>query len=302
MNPIDRPGAFRGIPQEWGVGETKNGYPQFVARIKATEYFDADGTVGGKAGEWIDWSEYDQEIIGYFVLYTKDAKSGQWKELLNAQQIKKAFGWSGASFTALSNGNYSDKKVLIRVDPNEYNGNTTLQVSWIDVEDASPNREMAKYDASKLSALDQKFAGVMVPAPTPVAAPKSAVPAAGALAGAPVAKPKGKPGRPPKAGPPATAAPTNTPSAGTTAPLTPPPTAKPAPTPAAQPDETACTKEQAWDAIMTTRTRDTEKYPDEKMAEIWVEEVCKINDDEDKITPVQWWQIRCAVMDRTNII
>ena len=37
---IDRPGTFRGQIQERGVGETKNGYPQFVLRVLADEYYD----------------------------------------------------------------------------------------------------------------------------------------------------------------------------------------------------------------------------------------------------------------------
>ena len=42
MNAIDRPGTFRGKLTDWGVSETKNGYPQFVTKLIALEMYDED--------------------------------------------------------------------------------------------------------------------------------------------------------------------------------------------------------------------------------------------------------------------
>jgi hypothetical protein len=292
MNAVDRAGAFRFLPQEWGVGETNNGYPQFVVRLKAMEFYDEDGSIGGKPETWVPWGEYDQELTAYLVLYTKDAKTGQWKELLNAGQIKKALGWDGASFAALANGNYANTLIMGRVEEHEYNGQTSLRVQWIDAADASPNRTMAKYDAEKLKGLDAKFAGVIKPAPTPASAPKSATPKGA---------PKGKLGRPPKAASsptPASPAPTSESKPVADAPKPPVPSAPKTETPGSD-DVTTCTKDQAWEAACTATSRDA-AVTDDKLAEVWVEEVTKINADEAKITPIQWATIRQQVIDRTS--
>ena len=119
---IDRPGTFRGKLLDWGVSESRGGFPQFVARFAALEYWDEE------ANQYMPWAEYGQEMQGYFVLYGKDEK-GAWKELLNAKQIKEALGWDGLSFESLANGDYSETLVLFRVEDSEYNGNRSLKVS-----------------------------------------------------------------------------------------------------------------------------------------------------------------------------
>jgi hypothetical protein len=318
MAPIDRPGTFRGTLEEYGVGETKkNGYPQFVVRLKATEYFDEEGVIpgpnneAGKPETWVPWP-YDQEITAYLVLYTRNAKTGQWEELLNAKQLQAALGWKGDSFATLANGNYQGQVILFRVEQHEYEGKSSLQVSWVDSKDANPIRQLPKYDTGKLQGLDTKFAAVLKKAPAgpPTSVPKTA------------AKPKGKPGRPTAAAnqPPGTSgkpvvpaqnAPvsvTGTTPPVTVSPLTPAPSSPPATAPAApksdapfgdpRPPET--TKEEAWKQVNVSLSRDLQKFPDDKLAEVWVEEVVKVsNGDEDKITPTQWAEIRDAVGTRT---
>jgi hypothetical protein len=179
MNAVDRPGTYKGTITEAAVTETKNGYPQFTGRFLAAEFYDEETQT------WVPWAAYSQEILGFFVLYTK--KDEKWVELLNAQQIKKALGWDGASFADLANGDYSQTIVMFRVEPREYNGNTTLNVTWIDAADANPTRQLQKYDATKLKELDGKFSGVLTgKTPKPVSAKP---------AGA-VTPPKRVPGRP----------------------------------------------------------------------------------------------------------
>jgi hypothetical protein len=285
-NQIDRPGTFRGTLIEWGVSETKNGFPQFVAKLKADEYYDET------TGEWVAWGEFDQEITAFLVLYSLDQKTGQWTELLNAKQLQKALAWDGQDFQVLAEGDYAKTRVLVRVEEHEYNNVTKLQVSWIDTADADPVRKLQKFDTEKLKGLNAKFAGVINKPAAPAKAP----------AKAPVATP------PKKAVKKATAAtPPTSPSSAPVAPAAPPtaeaatPPETPAP-PAAGKIEAplvATTKAEAWNAICTNPLK-AEGVTDAKIAEIWVVEVTKIGKAEDQITGLEWAAVQKAVVDQTS--
>jgi hypothetical protein len=284
MNAIDRPGTFRGKPLEWGVSETKNGFPQFVVRFQATEFYDEE------AGAYMPWAEYDQEATAFLVLFTK--KDEQWVELLNAAQVKKVFGWDGLTFESLANGKYEGLTVLFRVEPNTYNGQTTLKVTWIDTADSNPTKTLTKYDSSKLAAMTQAMSGALKPstqAPAPAKAPAKA-PARG-------------PGRPPKSTLPASqAAPAGAkPGAPSTAT---PPRVSPAPAPAAPSgnpppvNPVIWTQETAWNAVNEMKSKDV---TDEKLAEVWVAEGGKIGKTEDKFTSADWEAVKVAVQSQTAI-
>jgi hypothetical protein len=281
---IDRAGTFRGKPVEWGVSESKNKYPQFVVTLRAAEFFDEE------AGQYIPWGEYEQEITGYLVLFTKD-NAGQWKELLNVAQIKKALGWDGRSFESLANGQYGETIVLFRVEPNEYNGSTSLKLTWLDAADANPVKTLPKYDVDKLKAMTSAMGGILsasVPTPKPATA-KPVSPR--------------KPGRPKSAeGSPATPS-TVKPAAPSTA--TPPPVGAPAPaapapsgTPA--PATTPTTKDSAWAAVNETRAADV---TEDKLAEVWIAVVSTVSSSvgraEDQFTSTDWYSIQKTVQEKT---
>ena len=275
LNAIDRPGTFRGNFVEHGVSKTTNGYPQFVGKLKALEYYNEE------TGEWMSWTEFDQEITAYLCLYTKDKQSGAWKELQNATQLKKALGWDGASFSTLANGNYANTMVLFRVEEDEYNGNVKLKVSWVDTHDANPLRQLVAFDTDKLKTLDTEFTGVLSgPAPVP-------------------AKPAGAPATPPRRGRPPKATPT--PGA-----VTPPkasvpsvpekataPVSAPAPTLPLSP--TAMTKDEAWLYV----NQEPLGVDETKLAEVWITEVTKIGKPEDKFSPAEWALVASTVRTLT---
>jgi hypothetical protein len=276
MNAIDRAGTFRGLPQDWGVSETKNGFPQFVFRVKATEYYDEE------AGQYVPWADYDQDITGYLVLYTKD-KAGAWVELLNAKQIKKVFGWTGLDFESLANGKCGETMILFRVEDSEYNGIRSLKMTWIDTADANPVKTLPKYDTDKLKGLTAKMGGALSATATPVAP-------ASAPKGKPATPPKGKKARPKsdpvaeKPGAPSTA--TLPPASPATAPSA--PSGAPAPTPE--------TKDSAWAGV----SGDLKDVTDEKLAEVWIAEVAKIGKDEKDFTPADWATVKEAVLKQTS--
>lgn len=142
-------GTYRGNVVEKGVSLTgKSKLPQFVARLQATEYYDEENE------QWIDWTEYEEtEITAYLVLFSKSGEP-----IFHIDNIKKAFGWSGASLKELDEMDVSSIPVQFRVEENEYEGKKTLQVSQIDHADAEPGRNIRRLDSDELKKLDAKFA------------------------------------------------------------------------------------------------------------------------------------------------
>jgi hypothetical protein len=188
----------------------------------------------------------------------------------------------------------ADTLILFRVEPHEYNGTTTLQVTWIDKADASPTKTLPKYDTAKLQGLTAKFSGVLsAAAPTPVAAKpptgKPAVPP----------KAKGKAAARPTVPAAASPAPANPPAAPSTA--TPPPaspaTVPPAPSTPPVPSAEVVTKDLAWQAVAANPILDV---PQDKLAEIWIAEGSKVGKAEDAFTSADWATVRDAVLQQTS--
>lgn len=288
---IDRPGTYKGTLMEWGVSTTKNGFPQLVCRLKATELYDED------EGVWQNWTEYNLDLVAYFVLFSNKGPC------LNHQQIQQALGWDGSSFATLDGSDWSACVVQFRVEWHEYDGNKTLRVDWIDAHDAEPGRTIKKLDDKALQALDAKFRTAAKPA-----APASAAP-------------KGRPTPPPPPAPAAPADPTPTAENGaeappaTTAPTPTAPSGSPSDPPAAAKKKTAgkkkgkktgtglaktCTKTEAWGKVVELKV---DTVTDEQLAEAWLaacDEVTGEESDEEKITPEQWAMIRDKTLDRID--
>ncbi|KKM45987.1 hypothetical protein LCGC14_1560030 [marine sediment metagenome] len=141
---IDRVGTYLGYASSHGVDTSSGGFPQLILQCDATHYYDVDVE---------DYVEIEpQELRAFLVLYGKDQKP-----LRNCEQAKKVFEWDGLSFQALAEMDLSETRFLFRVEENHYDGNTTLQVSWIDVETASPTRQISSLDTKGLQDLDAKF-------------------------------------------------------------------------------------------------------------------------------------------------
>jgi hypothetical protein len=169
MNKIDRVGLFKGEIKDFAVSQTRQAkLPQLVLTLLATEmYNEADGT-------WESWSEYEQTIVGYFVLVSLDV-NGRVNKCLNYDQVMLATGWDGESYAGLSAMDLKGKTVQFRIQEDTYNNQTSLKVNWIDAEDAQVG--LRKLSNKELSDLDAKFA-VATPKPKPAAAKKAPAKAA----------------------------------------------------------------------------------------------------------------------------
>jgi len=293
VSQINRTGTFRGVAIDSGVGLTKNEFPQWVANLQASEYYDEE------TEQWIDWSEYDEkEIQCYLVLFGNEGKP-----LLNTKQLQKAFGWSGESFQELEN--YTDVPFQFRVEENTYEGTTRLRVQWVDAYDAEPGRVIQKLDAGEVKKLDAKYAAALRKfsgGPKPKSVPdrpdrpdkpeKPAIPSPdkesakaalkeqaaeraqrGKAAETKVAK-REKASKPPKP---------------------PVPAPKPKAQVAATPADT-CTKDEAWEICYKNKG----KLSDDKLAEVWVGVIDK-QGGEDDFTDGDWAQVRDEILAEVNV-
>lgn len=304
MSQIDSVGAFLGDIVESGLTlSKKSGYPQWVARIKATKKYvtEASELAHFKLTEpaWVDWN-FDEDTLAYMVLFKSATSFDAESKLLNYEQLQLATGWDGSSFDALSDGTFIGKTILFRVEENNYEGKTSLQVNWIDAADAAPERQLKTLDLSEVKKLSALLTITKTKAP---AKPVAAVPA--------TAKPVG---RPPKApvGTPTTAAtpaaPVATPDAAapvataTTAPKSTPPKRKAAAIPPPPPVTDAIpglpaetTQNDAWEFIQAHKG-DNE---DSVVQEAWMAacgEAAPGQADDSQFTPAIWARVRDLVI------
>lgn len=263
---IDRVATFRGNVVDHGVSLTKNEFPQLVFNFVAKEIWDAD------EGAWVDWSDVAQnEIMAYLVLF------GGSGETLNAQQVKKAFGWDGLSFQGLNNMDLSKTSVQVRVEEHTYDSKTTLQVNWIDDAEAIPGKSVRKLDASDLKQLDAKYAAAMKAtgaksAPVKVTA-KSVKPTS----------PKGPVKKTDK---------TETATEAVIPAL---------PTAPIEDGKTVghCTKDDAWNTCVEMRG----EANDEQLAKSWLDNIQKVapGKKQDDLTEQEWCSVRELTLDETAV-
>lgn len=291
---IDRVGAFRGKPVETGVGATKNGFPQFVGRIMATERYVEDamelavlGLEGGP--QWVDWSGYEAYLTGYFCLFgsvDKENPSAGMKKLdFQFEGLNKALGWDGKSLAELGTADYSDKTLTFWVEDHEWNGVNSLRISGLDAADADPVRSIRALDPAKLKDLDAKFAAMMGGGKAAPAAKAASAPGKATPGKATPAKPSAPAAAKPSSAP-ASGAPTATPKLPTK-PAAPKPKApvEEAPFDAAEITDQAT----AWDAVYKNKG----KADDNATAEAFITACSAVAPGmaEDAITPEQYVEI-----------
>jgi len=261
---VDETGTYRGYASDWGISTSSGGFPQFVVQLVVEEVWDFDEKV------WVSLAggEDAPAITAYLILFGKTNKP-----TFNVAQLKKAFGWNGASLFELSNGDYQGVKVQFRVEENTYNDNTSLQVNWIDEADATPGRSVNKLNDIDLKRLDAQYSQFLDKVVTPVKA---------ATKPKPVTKPAVKP----------VTKPVN---------LMPKPAAKPV-KPATKPAKiSSCTEEKAWEVVCMTKK---DGLSDDDLGNIWLDTITEVAGEvpDDKITPEQWAIIAEKCQDKTAIL
>lgn len=286
---IDSVGVYRGNITEEAVSTTqKSNFPQAILRLLATEKFvdDAQGMehFGLKEPAWVDWASYNEEIVAYLVLFKSAEDFNDSTKLLNYDQLQLATGWDGSEFDTLANGQHVGTNILFRVENNEYEGKTSLQVNWVDNREAPPQRQLKTLDGDKLKVLSGKLAAMKKPvAPAkpgkPGATPSNPTAAAATKPATPVASPTA-----PSAKKPATTPATAPKSPSKTAATTPPPAAE---DPTGWPD--ALEQGAAWELVLANKGANSDK----EIEEAWLAACAEVgeNKDQDAFKPTDWAKI-----------
>jgi len=307
MSKIDSVGVFIGEIVESGVSTTqKNGYPQWVARLKAVKkYIDIPDEIkhfGLEGPGYVDWSSFNEDIVCYLVLFNNE------KAMLNYEQVQLATGWDGAEFESLTDPKMIGKQLLFRTGENTYNDKTDIQVDWVDSADAPPQRQLKTLPPDDIKALSNKFLGaikkVAAPAKPVVAKPIAATKPGGKASptsAAGVAKPTTTAA---VATAPVAAAPVTTPAPVAAAPVSPPkapkapkakapPVAEKAPAAvAAAPAET--NQMDAWNYVLANKGENDDGI----IEEAWIAACKEVGGEreEDTFTGAEWANIRDIVL------
>jgi hypothetical protein len=161
-NRIDTPGVYRGKVTEMSLGVTKaSGYPQAILRVTAEKKFIEDQAELAhfelSEPDWQDWTDYNEEVVGYLVLFNDADNFNEQSALMNYEQLQAALGWEGVEFESLNDGSYEGKEILYRMEEDEYNGKVSIKMNWVDRPDAPPGRELRRLDSEKVSELSAKL-------------------------------------------------------------------------------------------------------------------------------------------------
>lgn len=292
---IDTVGTYIGEVAESAISTTKNGFPQWTPRLKATKKYieTPDELAHYKLTEpgYIDYSSFDEDIVAFLLLFYTD-KTGETVPALNYEQAQLAVGWDGNSFETLNDS--VGKSVLFRVEEHAYEGKTGLRVNWIDAENASPTKTLKALDAGAIKDLNAKFLAGRKPTAKPVVAAK------------PVSKP-GKPAAGTATTNTTTTAPAAVPAVSVTTPAPSAPTApkppkaakKVAPAPAAEAAlPTEIDQLSGWNYVNEHKGANDDKT----VEDAWLaacQEVGTANggiDDQEKFTTAMWASVRDVVI------
>jgi hypothetical protein len=198
-------------------------------------------------------------------MFGKDGKA-----TLNCEQIQKVLGWDGKSFLGLQNMELEGTEIQFRVGENEYEGNVTFQVKWIDEYDATPSDGVKSLDADDLKELDKAFAKGL-------GSIKKTKPKKASGGSSKKSKPK------------------------------PPSVGKKKEKKAEKeegPEQRKSDKDTAWQKLVDANEESEDPLDDEALADNWINIVTEIagdDADEDDISPEGWGTVEEAIEAQFNI-
>ena len=144
----DRAADFRADIIEFGLKEHDSGAVSLNIKCLLGEIWDVDNKC------WNSWAEYGMEAFGSLNLVKKDGS-------LNQTQIKsvcEATGWNG-DFAAIAEGTWVPKRCQVQTKRNEYNGEVSFKINWINDHDKEPGAGLSNIDPDKAKSLNARFGG-----------------------------------------------------------------------------------------------------------------------------------------------
>lgn len=174
--PIDRPGTFRGNIIDFGLREEQSGAVAVTLKVALNQMWTGH--------EWVDWSQYDQEVEGFY--YIIDRK-GLNQNKVNA--LCRNAGWDG-DLDSIIQQKWEPKPIGLTVEASEYKNQIQYRVGFINDYERTPGAASnltpesaqalkAKYGAQLRALAGNISRGNGTPAgrPTPPPAPAPMAPA-----------------------------------------------------------------------------------------------------------------------------
>ncbi len=146
MGLINTVGYYKGTITSNALVKSSGGLPEEDLVLLAEEVYD------GETGEWLPADSEAAEITGYFQL-----KGHKKNELSASKQLVKITDWDGQDLLELLEMDLTGVPMQWRVEENEYNGNTSLKVTWIDPVGATPGRSVTPVSVDEVKAMAADF-------------------------------------------------------------------------------------------------------------------------------------------------
>lgn len=141
----DREGDFRGEIIEYGLTESKEGAVGVQIKAQLNEIYDPN------IGEWIGWSEYQQEAWGTLWIVKKDGNPNE-----NAvRSLVCACGWDG-TLGSIANQEFRPNPCQFNVKADTYQNQTRFKVSFVNEYDRKPGG-LGTVSPEKLKELTTRF-------------------------------------------------------------------------------------------------------------------------------------------------
>lgn len=141
--PIDRAGDFRGEIFEYGIREFESGSIGVTFTARLDEYWNGQ--------EWEDWRQYGFYARGTSFVIKKTGETNQPA----VDALVKCAGWDG-TFSSIDNRTWKPVACQFSVGPNEYKGETTYRVDFLNEYDRQVG-QASNVDSAKAKALDAKY-------------------------------------------------------------------------------------------------------------------------------------------------
>lgn len=171
---------------------SKNGYPQVILELRATErYLDKAEDLaqfGMDEPGYADWTPYDQGLTEYLVLFNNPerfvAEGPDSTANFNYSNVQRALEWSGTSFDELGDcQSFLGKKIGAKVAEEEYKGKVNMRIKWIGPPDLGPtsgqlrpatHEELVGANAKLVTSKPRRVAPAVRPRPVATAAAAAA--------------------------------------------------------------------------------------------------------------------------------
>lgn len=147
MQPVNREGTFRIVPQSYSLFKTDNGAVavNLKARIIAC----------WEEGEWKDWEPYECEVDGSLYVVKNDGKLNTTQ----AESLIKHAGWDG-KFDSITEGTWKPLACGATVKRDSYrsekSGEEVFSISWINSYEYSPGGG-GNVDAAGIKELNNQY-------------------------------------------------------------------------------------------------------------------------------------------------